>query len=152
MVQEAIRSDRPLPLPRVVAQGGRSGWVGALIEGALIGGVALILPMLLSDRDAFAFFAVFLGMIAGVYLGFALSDGRLSIFSAEYVGLVIYGAAAVLSLSLNEPWFLVAGYVGHGLWDAIHPHAVDTRMPWWYVPMCIGFDFAFGIYILVRFV
>jgi hypothetical protein len=57
-----------------------------------------------------------------------------------------------LSLTLNEPLFLVGGYVGHGLWDAIHPHAVDTRMPWWYVPMCIGFDFVFGIYILIRFV
>jgi hypothetical protein len=151
-VQEVIRSERKLPLPRVVSQGGRRGWIGALVEGAVLGGLALILPAFLSDKDAFAFFAVFLGMVAGVYLGFALSDGRLSIFNAEYVGLVIYGAAAVLSLTLNEPLFLVGGYVGHGLWDAIHPHAVDTRMPWWYVPMCIGFDFVFGIYILIRFV
>ena len=151
MVQEAIRSERQLPLPRVIREGGRRGWIGALIEGAVLGGVGLVLPVFLSDKDAFAFFAVFLGMMAGVYFGFALSDGRLSIFSAEYVGLVIYCAAAVLSLSLDEHLLLAAGYVGHGLWDAIHPHAVDTRMPWWYVPMCIGFDFVFGIYIFVRF-
>jgi hypothetical protein len=151
MVQDAIRSERQLPLPRVILEGGRRGWIGALIEGAVIGAVALILPALMSDKDAFAFFAVFLGTVAGVYLGFALSDGRFSIFNAEYVGLVVYGAAAVLSLTLNESLILAAGYVGHGLWDAIHPHAVDTRMPWWYVPICIGFDFVFGIYILVRF-
>jgi hypothetical protein len=31
------------------------------------------------------------------------------------VGVVIYITLGVLSLSLNEPMFLVAGYVGHGL-------------------------------------
>ena len=59
MVQEAIRSERQLPLPRVIREGGRRGWIGALIEGAVLGGVGLVLPVFLSDKDAFAFFAVF---------------------------------------------------------------------------------------------
>lgn len=150
-MKEALRSQRQMPLPRVILDGGRRGWTAALIAGAALGGVGLVVPALLSDRDAFGFFAVFLGVIAGVYLGFALSDGRLSTFGAENVGLGTYGALAILSLTLNKPLLLVVGYIGHGLWDAIHPHAIDTRMPWWYVPLCIGFDLVFGIYIFVRF-
>ena len=151
-MQETARSERPLPLPRVVKEGGRQGWLAALAGGAVLGGITLVLPVFLSDGDAFAFFAVFLGMVAGVYLGYALTDGRLSSFRAEYIGLVIFGVLAVVALTANEPWLLVAGYIGHGAWDGIHPHAVDTRMPWWYVPACIGFDFVYGIYILIRFV
>ena len=152
VISETAESQRRLWLPRAVEEGGRRGWLAALVFGAVLGAFGLILPAFLSASDAFAFFAVFLGMIAGVYLGYALNDGRLAAFGAEYLGLVIFGALPVLALVLDEPWFLVAGYLGHGAWDAIHPHAIDTRMPWWYVPACIGFDVVFGVYILFRFI
>lgn len=152
IVREVLESQHQVGLPRIILDGGRRGWIAALIAGAVIGAVGLVLPAFLSDRDAFGLFAVVLGLVPGVYIGFALTDGRSSILNWESVGLVIYGALAVLALSLNEPLFLAGGYLGHGLWDLLHPHALDTRMPWWYVPMCIGLDFVFGIYILVRFV
>jgi hypothetical protein len=45
-----------------------------------------------------------------------------------------------------------AGYLGHAAWDAIHHHkAVDTVIPDWYVPLCIGYDLVVGAYILIRF-
>jgi hypothetical protein len=44
--------------------------------GAALGIAGLVIPGLLGDRDALIFFAVFLGMIAGVYLRFAFNDGR----------------------------------------------------------------------------
>jgi hypothetical protein len=28
---------------------------------------------------------------------------------------------------------------------------IHTRMPWWYVPLCIGFDVVVGVYLLVAF-
>ena len=31
------------------------------------------------------------------------------------------------------------------------PDRGDTKMPWWYVPMCIGFDVPIGLYVLLRF-
>jgi hypothetical protein len=151
-VVTAERAQAELPVPRVISEGGRRGWTAALIGGAVLGGTGLILPTFLEDRHAFVFFAVFLGMIAGVYLGFALNDGRGASFRAEYLGLVIYGALAVLALTAEEPLLLAGGYIGHGIWDALHPHAVDTKMPWWYVPVCIGFDFVFGLYIFARYV
>ena len=44
------------------------------------------------------------------------------------------------------------GYLGHGLWDLIHHgRGVDVRMPWWYVPLCLGYDTVVAIYVLIRF-
>ena len=63
-------------LPQVFERGGSSGWVAALIAGAILGGVTLIVPSLLDAADAFAFLAVLLGFIGGVYFGFAVTDGR----------------------------------------------------------------------------
>ncbi len=149
-MQDTTERPRPL-LPRAVLDGGRRGWLTALGLGAVLGLVGLVLPALLPRADALAFLAVFLGMVAGVYLGFALVDGRPSIFGAEYLGLVCFGALAVSGLTLDRPVLLALGYIAHAGWDAVHPHGLDTRMPWWYVPMCIGFDLVFGAYILFRF-
>jgi hypothetical protein len=77
---------RQLRLPGVILEGGRRGWVAALVAGAVLGGAVLVIPTLLSDGDAFGFFAVFLGMLPGAYFGFAVADGRDPIFRVENVG------------------------------------------------------------------
>jgi hypothetical protein len=141
-----------LPIPRVIAQGGRRGWIAAVIAGALLGGATLVVPAFLSREDAFGFLAILLGMIGAVYLGFVLVDGRLREFRTEYVGLVVFTALAVVGLSTGEALVLAAGYFGHALWDAIHnPRGIHTKTPWWYVPLCLGFDVVIGIYVLARF-
>ena len=133
------------------SNGGRTTiWFAALLGGALLGLVTLVLPAFLSDRNALAFFAVVLGVVAGVYLGFALVDGRISVFPVENAGIVAFVALGVLALTFDEAWLLGAAYLGHALWDGGHPHPIDTRMPWWYVPSCIGFDVVLGVYILGR--
>jgi hypothetical protein len=46
---------------------------------------------------------------------------------------------------------LVAGAAfGGGRWSSRHCCLVTTR-PWWYVPLCIGFDVVAGIYLLAAF-
>ena len=145
-------AERRLPLPRVLSDGGRSGWVAALVAGVVLGGLALLVPSLLDGEDAYGFLAILLGMIGAVYLGFVLIDGRLREFQVEYVGLVIFTALATIALATEEPLVLAAGYIGHGVWDAVHhPRAIHTRVPWWYVPLCLGFDAVVGAYVLVRF-
>jgi hypothetical protein len=69
-------SSKPIPLPAAVRRGGRQGWIVAALGGAVAGAVTLVVPALLSSQDAFGFLAVWLGVTAGVYLGFALQDGR----------------------------------------------------------------------------
>ena len=54
-------------------------------------------------------------MIASIYLGFALNDGRMSALNVECAGMILFGVTAVTALSENSAKLLAAGYVGHGL-------------------------------------
>jgi hypothetical protein len=147
----AARSSRPIPLPAAVRRGGRQGWIVAAVGGALAGAVTLLVPSLLSSRAAFDFLAVWLGVTAGVYLGFALQDGRSSALGIEVVGLALFAALATIALASQTAWLLAAGYFGHGLWDLVHHRrGIDTALPWWWVPGCLGYDLVLGAYILIR--
>jgi hypothetical protein len=145
-------SARELPLPAAIARGGRRGWLAALVAGVLFAGVTLIIPSLLSRDAAFGLLAILLGMIASVYLGYALADGRLRAFQVEYVGIVAFTTLATIALARHSALLLALGYFAHGLWDLLHHRrGVEVRMPWWYVPVCLGFDTVVAIYVLVRF-
>jgi hypothetical protein len=145
-------STRELPLPAAISRGGRSGWLAALVAGVIFGGVTLIIPSLLARDTAFGLLAILLGMIASVYLGYALADGRLRAFQVEYVGMVVFAALATIALARDSAALLALGYLGHGLWDLLHHRRnVDTRMPWWYVPLCLSYDAVVAIYVLIRF-
>ena len=147
-----VSSARELPLPAAITRGGRSGWVTALVAGAILGGITLIIPTLLSRDSAFGLLAILLGMIASVYLGYALGDGRLRVFQAEYVGMVAFAALATIALARGSAVLLALGYLTHGLWDLLHHRrGIDTRMPRWYVPFCLSYDAVVAVYVLVRF-
>lgn len=141
-----------LPLPRVVAQGGRRGWIAAVVAGVTFGGVTLVVPALLPRDDALGFLAILLGAIGAVYLGFVLVDGRARELRIEGAAILLFGLFATAGLTLSAPRLLAAGYLAHGLWDSLHGgRGIHTRIPWWYVPLCIGFDVVVGVYLLVAF-
>jgi hypothetical protein len=78
-------------------------------------------------------------LIAAVYIGFAVADGRLLVISVE-TGIaslfVIVGAAAVT----GSPWLLVAGLTAHGLkdlWQHRRHFVANTR---WWPPFCLVVD------------
>lgn len=149
------RPPGPFPvtaLSRVVAGGGRRGWIAVLAGGIITGGVTLVVPALLSRTDALGFLAILLGAIGAVYLGFVLADGRAREFRIEAAGILLFGVLATTGLALAAPTVLAAGYLGHALWDSVHGRrGIHTRIPWWYAPWCIGFDLVLGIFLLVAF-
>lgn len=58
----------------------------------------------------------------------------------------------IAGLAMRAPALLAAGYLAHGLWDIVHgPRGIHTRIPWWYAPLCIGFDTVVGAYLLIAF-
>jgi hypothetical protein len=143
---------RTLPLPAAITRGGRSGWLAALVAGVILGGATLVILSLLSADIALGLLAILLGMIASVYLGYALADGRLRAFQVEYVGMVAFTALATIALTRQSAVLLALGYLGHGLWDLLHHRrGLEVRMPWWYVPLCLGYDTVVAIYVLIRF-
>jgi len=103
--------------------------------------VALTLPVhaLVPHEVSVALAAIMMGMIAGVYFGFALMDGRDGIIGIEVGMALIFCAAALAGLLIN-PLIMAATYFAHGLWDMAHHNRVSTRMPRFYIPACMIFD------------
>jgi len=85
-------------------------------------------------------YALGLTMIAAIYIGFAVADGRTRIIAVETgvaAAFVVVAAAAVT----GSAWLLVAGLAGHGLkdlWQHRTGFVANTR---WWPPFCATVDF-----------
>jgi hypothetical protein len=84
-------------------------------------------------------YALGLVLIAAVYIGFAVADGRRKVIAAEVsvaTVFVLVGAVAVT----GSLWVAVAGLVGHGakdLWQHRTGFVNNTR---WWPPFCATVD------------
>lgn len=87
--------------------------------------------------------AIVLAVVAGIYVGFALQDGRARILVTEGCVAFAFIAASLAGLWLS-PWAIPVAYALHGFWDLAHHRYVSTAMPAWYVPFCAIFDFVFA--------
>jgi hypothetical protein len=119
--------------------------------GIAIGVVALVPHLFLSPEMSLAFAAVLLGIVAGVYFGFAVMKGSNFQQQVEFNVASLFGIAALLGIGLN-PWFLPAGYLAHGLWDFAHHNRAGLKLvsiPQWYVPWCVVIDLIIGLGLIV---
>jgi hypothetical protein len=79
-------------------------------------------------------------LIAAVYVGFAVADGRARVLAVEVTvtsAFVILAAIAVVA----SPWLSVVGLVAHGLkdlWQHRTQFVANTR---WWPPFCLVVDF-----------
>jgi len=122
------------------------------LRGSLLGAMSslpfIALGVWLPYFPAVSLFAVLLGVTAGVYLGFALHDGRWLIILAETFFVLPFILLAIAALSFNVH-LLAIGFALHGLWDlAHHPRAVPTKLVSWYPPACLVFDWILAAFIL----
>jgi len=92
--------------------------------------------------------AISLVIIASIYVGFAVADGRPIVIAVE-VGVassfVILAAIAITS----SPWLVVVGLVGHGikdLWQHRTQFVANTR---WWPPFCLVVDGVAAVVIAV---
>jgi hypothetical protein len=98
--------------------------------------------------DAATVYALSLALIAAVYIGFAVADGRPRAIAVETVvaaGFVVVGAAGVT----GPAWLLVAGFVGHGvkdLWQHRTQFVANTR---WWPPFCLVVDWVAAAILVV---
>jgi hypothetical protein len=108
--------------------------------GVAVGVVQAVSPLGLWWLDPALVWAITLVIIASVYVGFAVADGRPPVVVAEVgvaSGFVILAAVAIGS----SPWLVVIGLVGHGikdLWQHRTHFVANTR---WWPPFCLVVDF-----------
>jgi hypothetical protein len=115
---------------------------------ALAAVVTCVVGYSLPSYQSLDFFAFLLVFIAAIYVGTALAgSGPLTIAIQTLVALA-FVFIAILGLWYSPIW-LVAGYFLHGVWDMLH-HWVrhDMRLPRWYPPACLVYDWLVGGFVL----
>jgi hypothetical protein len=122
-----------------------------VVWGAVVGIAQSATPLALWWLDTSAVYALGLAVIAAIYIGFAVADGRwfvLAVESAVASGFILIAAAAITS----SPWLLIVGLAGHGFKDLWQhgTHFVDNTR--WWPPFCLAVDFVVAAIIAVEIV
>ena len=110
-----------------------------VLWGAAFGVIQAAAPLGFWWLDPAAVYALSLTLIAAVYIGFAVADGRPQIIAVEIsvAGLFVILAAAAVT---GRAWLLVLGFTGHGLkdlWQHRRQYVAGTR---WWPPFCLVVD------------
>ncbi len=119
------------------------------IWGIVFGALQAASPLAFWWLDPSTVYALSLVLIASVYIGFAVADGRPAVIAVEIsvaATFVIVAAAAVT----GSPWLLVLGLTGHGLkdlWQHRHQFVANTR---WWPPFCLVVDWVAATAIAVE--
>jgi hypothetical protein len=126
----------PPPAPSLPA---RQSIRAPLLWGAAFGVLQAAAPLGFWWLDPAAVYALSLTLIAAVYIGFAVADGRPQIIAVEtgVAGLFVVLAAAAVT---GPAWLLVLGFAGHGLkdlWQHRRRYVSGTR---WWPPFCLVVD------------
>ena len=98
--------------------------------------------------DPATVYALSLALIAGIYIGFAVADGRPRVIAVETVVAAVFVVVGAAGVS-GPAWLLVAGFVGHGvkdLWQHRTQFVANTR---WWPPFCLVVDWVAAAILVV---
>ena len=100
-------------------------------------------PLAFSWLDDSTVYGLGLVLIAAVYIGFAVADGRGTVITVETGVASVFVVVAAAAVT-GSAWLLVAGLAGHGLkdlWQHRTGFVANTR---WWPPFCAAVDFVAG--------
>ena len=107
--------------------------------GLVFGAIQAASPLAFWWLDAATVYALGLVLIASVYIGFAVADGRPTVIAIETTVAAIFVIVAAAAVTAS-PWLLVLGLAGHGLkdlWQHRRKFVANTR---WWPPFCLVVD------------
>jgi hypothetical protein len=121
-----------------------------VIWGAVIGVVVAASPLAFWWLDPSTVYALGLVLIAAVYVGFAVADGRPKVIVAESSVASVFVLVAGIAVT-GAVWLVVVGLVAHGLkdlWQHQRQFVANTR--WW--PPCVVTDWVAAAIIAIAIV
>ena len=110
-----------------------------LTWGAVLGVLQAASPLAFSWLDATTVYALGLAVIAAIYVGFAVADGRRHVLVVEVAVTAVFVTVAAAAVS-GSAWLLVAGLAGHGVKDAWQHRTQFVRGTRWWPPFCAAVD------------
>ena len=110
-----------------------------VIWGLAFGAFQAASPLAFWWLDAATVYALGLVLIAAVYIGFAVADGRPAVIAVESSVATVFVIVAAAAIT-GSPWLLVLGLTAHGfkdLWQYRRQFVANTR---WWPPFCLVVD------------
>jgi hypothetical protein len=110
-----------------------------VLWGVVWGAIQAASPLAMWWLSPATVYALGLTLIAAVYIGFGVADGRWKVITVETgvaAAFVVIAAAGVT----GSPWLLVGGLAGHGLKDFGQHRTQFVRNTRWWPPFCATVD------------
>jgi hypothetical protein len=122
---------------------------GPALWGIVFGALQVASPFAFWWLDRATVYALGLVLIASVYIGFAVGDGRPAVIALESSVAAVFVIVAAAAVT-GSPWLLVLGLAGHGLkdlWQHRRQFVANTR---WWPPFCLVVDWVAAAAIAVE--
>ena len=147
MADSAVPGSRPASTFHRLFAGGRA----PLIWGVIWGVIQAAVPLGFWWLDAATVYAMSIALIAAVYIGFAVADGRPTVIAVETIVASAFVVLAAVGVT-GSAWLLVLGFAGHGLkdlWQHRSHFVANTR---WWPPFCMTIDWVAAAIIAVAII
>jgi hypothetical protein len=119
-----------------------------ILWGVVVGIIQAASPLGFWWLDPATVYALSLALIAAVYIGFAVADGRPRVIAVEAAVAAVFVVVAAAGVT-GSAWLLVAGLAGHGvkdLWQHRSHYVANTR---WWPPFCLVVDWVAAAILVV---
>jgi hypothetical protein len=119
-----------------------------ILWGVVFGVIQAAVPLGFWWLDPATVYALSLALIAAVYIGFAVADGRPRVIAVETAVAAVFVVLAAVGVT-GPAWLLVLGFVGHGLkdlWQHRRQFVANTR---WWPPFCLVIDWVAAAILVV---
>jgi hypothetical protein len=124
---------------------------GPVLWGLAIGAVQAASPLIFQWIEPATLHAMYISLIAAVYIGFAVADGRTKVLVVEAAVASVFVLIAAVAVTATA-WLLVLGYAGHGVkdyWQHRRRFVVNTR---WWPPFCAAVDWLVALVLIAEIV
>jgi hypothetical protein len=117
--------------------------------GLVFGGIQAASPLGFRWLDPATVHALSIALIAAVYIGFAVADGRPKVIAVESAVAGVFVVLAAVGVT-GSAWLLVIGYAGHGLKDAWQEHRQYVANTRWWPPFCATIDLLVAAILIIE--
>lgn len=119
-----------------------------ILWGLVFGVINLAAPFAFWWLDRATVYALSIVLIAAVYIGFAVADGRPKVIVVETCvasAFVVLAATAITETA----WLLVIAFTGHGLKDLWQHRTQFVNNTRWWPPFCAAVDWVVAAVLVV---
>jgi hypothetical protein len=119
-----------------------------ILWGVVWGAIQAASPLGFWWLEPASVYALSLALIAAVYIGFAVADGRRTVIAVEVAVAGVFVVVAAAGVT-GPAWLLVLGLTGHGfkdLWQHRSRFVANTR---WWPPFCLVVDWVAAAILVV---